>query len=128
MNKRLSILSLMLGLLVSFALFTACGSDDDDGGSSNPIVGTWWIEKSGQYTEMTFNANKTCTWWNYKTDRTTLLRSDKGTYEINGNTLAIWWESEKKYWDEDGPWTTTFTIKGNQMITTEGNGNTWTKK
>ena len=126
MNKRLSILSLMLGLLVSVALFSACGSDDDD--SSNPIVGTWWIEKGGNYTEMTFNSNKTCTWWNYKTDRTTLIRSDKGTYEINGKTLVIWWESEKEYWEESGPWSTTFTIEGNKMITTEGNGNTWTRK
>ena len=116
----------MLGLLVSVALFSACGSDDDD--SSNPIVGTWWIEKGETYTELVLNANKTSTRWVYKTDRTTLIRSDKGTYEINGNTLVIWWESEKDYWDDGGPWSTTFTIEGNKMITTEGNGNTWTRK
>lgn len=60
MNKRLSILSLMLGLFVSATLFTACGGDDDDngggnGGSSKRIVkvieteGDWKAESSFSY-------------------------------------------------------------------------------
>ena len=45
MNKRFSILSLLFGLLVSAALFTACGGDDDEKDSpSNPLVGTWRAE------------------------------------------------------------------------------------
>ena len=47
-------------------------------------------------------------------------KSDK----VDGNKLYIWWESEEEY----GPWSTTFTISGNTMTTTEGGGTTWTRK
>lgn len=133
MKKSITILGLTIGLFVSMFAFTACGSDDDNNEtSSNPIVGTWWVENTSKgyikYTEITYNADLTCTWREYEQDRTTLKRSDTGKYKVEGNKLSIWWESEKKYWDEDGPWTTTFTISGNKMTTTEAGGTTWTRK
>lgn len=132
-KKFISVLSLTLGLFVSMFAFTACGSDDDNNEtSSNPIVGTWWVENTSKgyikYTEITYNADLTCTWREYEQDRTTLKRSDTGKYKVEGSTLSIWWNSEKKYWEEDGPWTTIFTISGNKMTTTEAGGTTWTKK
>jgi len=133
MNKRFSFLSLLLGLFVCVTVFSACGGDDDNGGSSsNSIVGTWYtegVEKGNPtYSEITYNADNTCTWRDYKSDKTTIKESDRGKYKVEGNKLSIWWESEKKYWDTDGPWTTIFTISGNKMTTTEGGGTTWTKK
>ena len=133
-KKIISVLSLTFGLLVSVCAFTACGSDDDgnNDSSSNPLVGTWYtetIEKGEvEYTEITYNANFTCTWREYESDRKTVVDTDEGSYKVDGNKLSIWWESEKKYWDEDGPWTTTFTISGNKMTTSEGGGTIWTKK
>lgn len=135
MKKLGFMMSLMLGLFVSVCALTACSSDDDDdNNSSNPLVGTWYTIGSGGkdeetiYTEITYKADYTCTWREYKADQTTIIGSDTGTYEINGNALYIWWEREKKYWQEDGPWTTTFSINGNKMTTTEKGGTTWTKK
>ena len=128
MNKRFSILSLLFGLLVSVALFTACGGDDDDNGgsSSNPLVGTWYTEGEEKgyptYEEITYNANNTCTWRDYKSDKTTIKETDSGTYKVDGNKLSIWWSGSST------PWTTTFSISGNKMTTTEGGGTTWTRK
>lgn len=131
-KKIFTVLSLMIGLMVSTFALTACGGDDNNDSPSNPLVGTWYIEsvEKGEtyYSEITYNSDYTCTWREYKSDRKTLLDSDAGKYKIEGNTLSIWWNSEQKYWDEDGPWTTTFTISGNKMTTTERGGSTWTKK
>ena len=117
-------------MLVSSFAFTACGSDDEDNNdsSSNPLVGTWYtetIEKGEvEYTEITYNANFTCTWREYKSDRKTVVDTDEGSYKVDGNKLSIWWKIE----GNDEPWTTTFTINGNKMTTTEGGGTIWTKK
>ena len=123
---------MMMAAALSFG-FTSCGNDDnDDGSSSNPLVGTWFTESEDhgelEYTEITYNKDLTCTWQCYSSDRTTLKESDTGTYKVEGNKLSIWWESEREYWKEDGPWTTTFSISGNKMTTTESNGVVWTKK
>lgn len=130
MKKLISILSLTVGLLVSVAAFTACSSSDNDEGgssSSSSIVGTWYTEgvEKGQptYTEITYNADLTCTWRDYKSDKTTIKDTDSGKYKVEGNKLSIWWNS-----DHGDVWTTTFTISGNKMTTTEGGGTVWTKK
>ena len=125
--KKFSLFAL-LGLFMSVFAFTACGSDDDDNGSTNnPLVGTWYTEVF-KYTEVTFNADFTCTRREYAPGSTTaIIDSDTGTYEIKGNKLSIWWESERKFWN-NGPWTTTFSISGKKMTTTEGDGIVWTKK
>ncbi len=129
MKKSVSILGLLLGLFLCVPFFTSCGDDDEGGGgSSNSIVGTWYTvsdgEKSSPYTEMTFNSDYTCSWREYKADRTTVTDSDFGTYQVEGNTLSVLWDSEKKY----GPLTWTFSISGNKMTTSEGGGTVWTRK
>lgn len=132
MKKLISILSLALGLFVSVTAFVACGSNDEENGSSsNPLVGTWYTTEpndDGHYYTITFKADYTCTWFEYDdpNDQTS-FDADTGKYTVEGNKLAIWWDSEKEWWDE-GPWTTTFSITGNKMITTENGGTTWTKK
>ena len=121
MKKRLLFLMMLLPML-AVTTFTSCGDDDDD---SNPLVGTWYVYDLGDddYTELIFKSNMTCTWLNYESDRVTLKRSDYGRYQIDENVLTIWYDKQN-----GRPWTTTFTIKGKKMITTEGNGVTWTKK
>ena len=130
MKKTISFLSLLFGLFVCVTLFSACGGDDDKDAppSTNPIVGTWYIENESKgykyYTELTYNADYTCMWWRYRYegDSKTLIDSKTGIYKIDGNQLSILYSGSEK------PWTTTFTISGDKMITTEGSGNTWTRK
>ena len=130
MKKSLSILSLLFGLFLCVTLFSACGGDDDKDAppSTNPIVGTWWIENESKgykyYTEITYNADNTCSWsrYRYEGDTKNLIDSKSGTYKIDGNQLSI------LYKGSDKPWSTTFTISGNIMTTTEGGGSTWTRK
>lgn len=129
--KQIKFWSILLLTVMMMPLVASCGGDDgDDGGNTgNPLVGTWWVEKTSKgyvkYSEITYNADFTCTWREYKQDRTTLTDSDTGKYKIEGNKLLIWWNSDTT---PDEPWTTTFTISGNKMTTTEGGGTTWTKK
>ena len=130
MKKSLSILSLLFGLFLCVTLFSACGGDDDKDAppATNPIVGTWWIENESKgykyYTEITYNADNTCSWsrYRYEGDTKNLIDSKSGTYKIDGNQLSI------LYKGSDKPWSTTFTISGNIMTTTEGGGSTWTRK
>ena len=130
MKKSISFLSLLFGLFVCVTVFSACGGDDDKDAppSTNPIVGTWYIENESKgykyYTEITYNADNTCTWsrYRYEGDTKNLIDSKSGTYKIDGNQLSI------LYKGSDKPWSTTFTISGNIMTTTEGGGSTWTRK
>ena len=122
MNKRFSFLSLLLGLFVCLSVLTSCSKSDDDGGSSsNPLVGTWYTE-AYSYEEITYNSDGTCTYRRYKSDHTTIRDTDSGTYKVEGNKLTIWWASSSS------PWTTTFSINGNKMTTSEDGGIVWTKK
>ena len=131
MKKIISMFSLALGLLVCATVLGSCSKDDDDKDappSTNPIVGTWYIENENKgyiyYTEITYNADNTCTRsrYRYEGDTKNLIESTSGTYKIDGNKLSI------LYKGSDKPWSTTFTISGNIMTTTEGGGNTWTRK
>lgn len=122
MNKRFSFLSLLLGLFVCMSVLTSCSKSDDDGGSSsNSIVGTWYTE-AYSYEEITYNSDGTCTYRRYKSDHTTIRDTDSGTYKVEGNKLTIWWASSSS------PWTTTFSINGNKMTTSEDGGIVWTRK
>lgn len=129
MKKNITLLSLLLSLLVC-SVFVSCSKDDDvDENQStitNPLVGTWVADDNK--TVITFKADFSCSRGKYDSGHTTINYIDTGVYEIDGHKLSIWWESESKYWDEDGPWTTTFTINGNTMNTSEGNGVSWTKQ
>ena len=125
MNKRFSFLSLLFGLFVCMSVLTSCSKDDDDS-SSNSIVGTWYTESEPkgylQVEEITYNSDGTCTYRRYKSDRTTINDTDSGTYKVEGNKLSIWWAGSST------PWTTTFSINGNKMTTSENGGTIWTKK
>ena len=117
----------LLTVLMSVSFSSCSKSDDDNGGSSsNPLVGTWYtegVEKgSPTYTEITYNADYTCTWRDYKSDKTTIKESESGKYKVEGSTLSIWWSGSST------PWTTTFSISGNKMTTSEAGGTVWTKK
>ena len=90
MKKKLSILmSLLFGLFVCVTVFSACGGDDDKDAppSTNPLVGTWWIENESKgykyYTELTYNADYTCAWsrYRYEGDSKKLIDSKSGTYK-----------------------------------------------
>ena len=132
MKKYFFFMSLLVGLFVSVVAFTGCSSDNEDS-PSNPLIGTWYVEGvdhegESRITEVTYNADNSCTWREYGSDKTTIIDADTGTYKVDGNKLSIWWDSEREYWEKDGPWTTTFTINENKMTTTEAGGTVWTKR
>lgn len=125
MNKRISILSLLMGLFVCVSVFTSCSKDNDNESSSNSLVGTWYTESESKgylrYEEMTYNSDGTCTYRRYKSDQTTISDADSGTYKVEGNKLTIVWANYEIF-------TTTFSISGNKMTTSENGGTTWFKK
>ena len=94
MNKRLSFLSLLIGLFVCMSVLTSCSKSDDDGGSSsNPLVGTWRaevVEKGEQqYWEMTFNADFSWSAMEYNKEDKKIHNSDSGTYKFMDDTTII---------------------------------------
>ena len=124
-----SILWSLLGLMVCMLTFSACSKSDDDnnGGSyANTIVGTWYLtDKDGRYIELTFKADGTCTF--YKKGTSGKVFTDTGKYTAINDALLVWWDSEIDDKHKD-PWTCTFKIEGNKLITSEGSGTTWTRK
>ena len=123
MRKSIFLFAVLLfSVFTALALASCSSSDSDDNDSSkNPLVGTWYTDKT-DHTEITYKADFTCTGQWYEGSK--VKYTDKGKYKVDGNKLYIWWESEEEY----GPWSTTFTISGNTMTTTEGGGTTWTRK
>ena len=124
MKKKLSILSLLFGLLVCVTVFCSCSKDDDNGSSaSNPLVGTWYtVDGDGDYTELIYKADMTCTLFEHQRESNKIKNTDYGRYQINGNLLSIWWDGNTK------AKTYMFSINGNEMTTDEGGGTTWTRK
>lgn len=122
MKKSISLISLMLGILVSVVLFTGCSKSDDSNDSpSNPLVGTWYIDKNDKHTEMTFEKDMTFTWREYDITGSNLKDWDSGTYKIVDDLLYTTWE---KYSAKPRK----FRVEGNHLITDEAGGITWTKK
>ena len=123
MKKSLSILSLLFGLFMCVTVFSACGGDDDKDAppSTNPIVGTWYVDKNDKHTEMTFEKDMTFTWREYDITGTNLKDSDSGTYNIGEDLLYTTW---KKYSAKPRK----FRVEGNHLITDEAGGTTWTRK
>lgn len=111
------------------SLMAACSSDNEQDGEidSNAIVGTWYAMVDGDYTEWIFNSDGSCGWKEYKADKKTVSWHDTGSYKLVDNILSIWWESERRYWDE-GPWSTIVTINGKTMTTSEDRSIVWKKK
>ena len=105
--------------------FIACSDDEEQ--SDNPIVGTWITETptdDGRYSSITYKADGSCFWKDYKKEDPNYIETDNGKYQVDGNKLSIWWESEKEF---DEPWTCTFTISGNRMVTSENGSSVWIK-
>ena len=115
--------------VVVCSLLAACSSDDDeDGGNVNSaIVGTWYATDDGDYIEWIFNSDGSCGYKEYEADKKTISWYDMGTYKLVDNILSIWWESERRYWDE-GPWSAIVNIQGKTMTTSENESLVWKKK
>ncbi len=116
---------MMLCVMLMAVSFTACGDDDDDDEKYTPVVGVWELESEGYVTQLSFNAYGSCFFREWSVDNPSDEDTDTGRYTVNGNTLSIWWESEA---DDDDPWTCTFKIEGDRMITSENGGTVWIRK
>lgn len=135
MKKTFRFFGMMLCVMLMAVGFTACSDDDDD--DKNPsIVGTWYLESTYDvgteyerttYSEITHKKDGIVTgYWKetYKNGEV-IVETDRGRYEVIKDVLSIWWEGEA---DDDNPWTCTFKIEGNRMITSENGGNVWIRK
>ncbi|MBD5316004.1 MAG: lipocalin family protein [Bacteroides sp.] len=132
MKKTFRVFSMIMFVMLMTVCFSACSSDDDD--DKNPsIVGTWYTEttceigteyENIQYTELIFKKDGTVTgYWKYTYKNGKIeIETNKGRYEVIKDTLCIWLDGE------DDVWTTTISISGNKMTTTEGDRIVWTRK
>ena len=118
MKNLYKLLAITLVAVIGFS-FTACGDDDNGGGSNPSLVGTW-VEDNVPYNmllEMTIFSNGTVevkingiradtgtitTSDNRYTINSTAAGTRTGTFSISGNKLT---------WIEDGKSTQTFTRK-----------------
>lgn len=122
--KNKTLLKLMAMVMVAFVglTFTACGDDDDEGGS-NALIGTWYLESyNGTY----------CTWgeyWKITSKEIKWNNRGKGTfnttysYTSTGSTLSIKCTytssgSTKDYDESYG----TYKINGNTLTVTLDDG------
>jgi hypothetical protein len=127
--RTLRLIGMAIVAVIMCVNFTACSDDDDEEQGGNAVVGTWSTEiyTDGDYytTLITYNADGSCTSKEYKQNNPNDVETDKGKYQVDGNKLSIWWESEKEF---DEPWTCTFTISGKRMTTSENGGTVWIKQ
>lgn len=114
-------------VVIVCVFMTACSSDEEGDETEYTIVGTWYTTTSDGYKEWIFKSDGTCGWKEYESDKKTISWYDTGTYQLFDNILSIWWESERKLWDE-GPWSTVITINGKTMTTSENRSIVWKKK
>lgn len=138
MKKTFRILGMMLTVLLMTVGLNACSSDEDDEKDAS-IVGTWYRESTQNagtdleytvYAEITYKKDGTVTgyWKETHKDGHEETETDTGRYEVIKDVLRIWWASEAQENLVEGPWSTTFTISGNKMTTSEDGGVVWTRK
>ena len=136
MKKTLRLLGMMFCIILVAVGLNACSSDDDDEKTSS-IVGTWYGEAThysgtdyeySEYAELTFKKDGTVTgyWKETYKDGKEIVETDTGRYEVIKDVLRVWWVSEAG--ENDDPLTTTFSINGNKMTTSENGGTVWTRK
>ena len=125
MNKSISILSLLLGLIVCIPFLSSCGDDDDN----NPLLGTWYFTGKLGWLQRTFNTDYTFTDRDYRNDG---IRAEiNGKYKIEDNKLTLLFDDHYTYLaDHYSPadrisGTYTFVIEGNRL--TIYDERTWTK-
>lgn len=118
--KKKSILWSMLAIMVVAMLsvgFAACGSDDDDSGSS--VVGTWSGKDGSSTITLTFNSNNTGMYIeNYKDSysggKETI--STSFTYSMVDSSKGILMVNvPDKWYSGSSTWTYYFVISGNTM-------------
>lgn len=138
MKKTLRFLGMMLSIILVAVGLNACNSDDDDE-KTPTIVGTWYVETThyagtdqeySEYAELTFKKDGAVTgyWKETYKDGKEEVETDTGRYQIIKDVLRVWWVSEAEENMADGPWTATFSINGNKMITSENGETVWTRK
>ena len=111
MKKTISFLSLLFGLFVCVTVFSACGGDDDNGGSSsNPLVGTWRAEVMSkgklQYWDLTFTSDYKFACKETHADTGEVRDERTGTYSVDKNVVTI---------NAEGFGTSAFQINGNEL-------------
>lgn len=129
MNKKnlLHLMTIMMVAMLSFG-FASCSSDDEeeDYGYSTSILGSWQTEDENFSTELSFNANGTCTeLMEMKGMSLAAKMRYSGTYNVKGDKLTINWKGYEG-WDPltnrwldmtDAPETVviTISISGNKL-------------
>mgnify|MGYP007101875552 CR=1 FL=1 len=96
MNKKnlLHLMAIMMVAMLSVG-FASCSSDDDeeDNGYSTSILGSWQTEDENFSTELSFNANGTCTeLMEMKGMSIAAKMRYSGTYNVKGDKLTINWK------------------------------------
>ena len=115
MKKTISFLSLLFGLFVCVTVFSACGGDDDNGGSSsNPLVGTWRAEVMTkgklQYWDLTFTSDYKFTAKDTYAETGEVKETTTGTYSVENGFVTI---------NAKGFGTSAFQINGNELTFAE---------
>ena len=93
--KTLKLFAFYLLMGVASLGFYACSSDDDeeDYGYSTSILGSWQTEDENFSTELSFNANGTCTeLMEMKGMSIAAKMRYSGTYNVKGDKLTINWK------------------------------------
>lgn len=102
-------LFVLLGLFMSVFAFTACGSDDNDDVSSNPLIGKWVTTEYGAQDILEFKSNGTGYFiWNSEGGR----RKDF-TYTYDATTINFFYEDGHVHHPED------YHFEGNNLIIDE---------
>jgi hypothetical protein len=117
MKKSIFFMSLVLGLFMSVFALTACGSDDDDNGSPEGLVGTVWrYTNSDNYLFEVNVKSSTVAHILVKSLSTGKIDEDADytyTYDEVTHTGTATYLSGKSYYGSGS--TATFSINGNKM-------------
>ena len=90
MKKYLfSVMAIAMVAIMSFGL-TACGSDDDGGGSSNDValIGKWFEKSNGHVRGVKFTATL-CSYGEWNEGSTEKYQNADATYTANNGKLSI---------------------------------------
>ena len=118
MKKSIFFMSLVLGLFVSIFALTACGSDDDDNGSSDELVGTVWrcINEDNYLIEVIVKTNTIA--------HVTIKQLDTGRVTDDSDYTYTYDAKAKKGTATNGKYTREFYVSGNKLSWTDEYGNT----
>ena len=113
--KTLRLIGMAVIAVIMSVNFAACSDDDEDKGSSNPIVGTWQEDEgNGNYFVWKFNADGTGIDQEYYNGQLEEPVTFTYTYDIKTTVLTITYKEEGDLIAEDID-TYYVTINGNTM-------------